>query len=305
MTIDAPPAIAPKNEDTAQGLAFAMSAYILWGFLPLYMKMLAHIPAPEIIAHRVIWSVPIAGIVLLILRRTDDLKAALRSPRVLAMGLVTSALISFNWGIYVWAIVNDRTLDTALGYYINPLFSVALGALILKETLSRAQLAAIALAAAAVAVLTYEAGSLPIVALALTISWGFYAYFRKTLPVGANQGFMLEVLILTPFALAYLAWLWGTGQANFLSGTPINTWLLFGCGIITAGPLMLYGNGAKLLRLSTIGVLQYIAPTMIFLIAVFVFGEPFGRGQAIAFPMIWLALIIYSTSMVRQMRSRG
>ncbi|MFT7192127.1 MAG: chloramphenicol-sensitive protein RarD, partial [Dinoroseobacter sp.] len=150
MTIDAPQAIAPKNEDTAQGLAFAMSAYILWGFLPLYMKMLAHIPAPEIIAHRVIWSVPIAGIVLLILRRTDDLKAALRSPRVLAMGLVTSALISFNWGIYVWAIVNDRTLDTALGYYINPLFSVALGALILKETLSRAQLAAIALAAAAV-----------------------------------------------------------------------------------------------------------------------------------------------------------
>lgn len=305
MTIDAPPAIAPKNEDTAQGLAFAMSAYILWGFLPLYMKMLAHIPAPEIIAHRVIWSVPIAGIVLLILRRTDDLKAALRSPRVLAMGLVTSALISFNWGIYVWAIVNDRTLDTALGYYINPLFSVALGALILKETLSRAQLAAIALAAVAVAVLTYEAGSLPIVALALTISWGFYAYFRKTLPVGANQGFMLEVLILTPFALAYMVWLWGTGQANFMSGTPINTWLLFGCGIITAGPLMLYGNGAKLLRLSTIGVLQYIAPTMIFLIAVFVFGEPFGRGQAIAFPMIWLALIIYSTSMVRQMRSRG
>ena len=221
------------------------------------------------------------------------------------MGLLTSALISVNWGIYVWAIGAERTLDAALGYYINPLFSVALGAIILKEKLSRSQLVAIALATAAVAVLTYEAGSLPIVALALTFSWGFYAYFRKTLPVGANQGFMLEVLILTPFALIYLAWLWGTGAQHFGAGVPFDTWMLVGCGLVTAGPLMLYANGAKLLRLSTIGILQYIAPTMIFLVAVFVFGEPFGRGEAIAFPMIWLALVIYSTSMVRQMRARA
>ena len=305
MTTDTPPITAPKNEDTGAGLAFALGAYVFWGFLPLYMKMLAHIPAPEIIAHRVVWSVPIAGVVLLLLRRTDDLKAALRTPRVLAMALLTAALVSFNWGVYVWAISNDRALDAALGYYINPLFSVALGALILKEALSRAQLIAIALAVAAVGVLTFEAGSLPVVALGLTISWGIYAFFRKTLPVGANQGFLLEVLILTPFALAYMVWLWGTGQAFFLAGVPSNTWLLVGCGFVTATPLMLYANGAKLLRLSTIGILQYIAPTMIFLIAVFVFGEPFGRGEAIAFPMIWVALIIYSTSMVRQMRKRG
>ncbi len=304
MSTDTAPS-TPKNEDTGAGLAFALGAYIFWGFLPLYMKMLAHIPAPEIIAHRVVWSVPIAGVVLILLRRTDDLKAALRTPRVMAMGLLTASLVSFNWGVYVWAISNDRALDAALGYYINPLFSVALGALILKESLSRAQLVAIALATAAVGVLTWETGSLPIVALALTISWGIYAFFRKTLPVGANQGFMLEVLILTPFALAYMAWLWGTGQAYFLADVPTDTWLLLGCGVVTAGPLLLYANGAKLLRLSTIGILQYIAPTMIFLIAVFVFDEPFSLTKAVAFALIWAALVIYSTSMVRQMRKRG
>jgi len=294
-----------RNEDSLSGLAFAVSAYVFWGFLPLYMKLMDHIPAEEVLAHRVIWSVPVAGLVLLVLRRTDDLMAALRTPRVLAMGLLTSALISLNWWVYVWSIANDQAIDAALGYYINPLFSIALGAILLKEKLTRSQLIATGLAAVAVAVLTYEAGSLPLVALTLTLSWGFYAYFRKTLPVGANQGFMLEVLILTPFALIYLAWIWMTDVQHFGAGVTLDTWLLFGCGLITAGPLMLYANGAKRLRLSTIGILQYIAPTMIFLVAVFVFEEPFGRGKAIAFPMIWLALIIYSTSMFRQMRSRG
>ena len=294
-----------RNEDSLSGLAFAVSAYVFWGFLPLYMKLMDHIPAEEVLAHRVIWSVPVAGLVLIVLRRTDDLMAALRTPRVLAMGLLTSALISLNWWVYVWSIANDQAIDAALGYYINPLFSIALGAILLKEKLTRSQLIAIGLAAVAVAVLTYEAGSLPLVALTLTLSWGFYAYFRKTLPVGANQGFMLEVLILTPFALIYLAWIWMTDVQHFGAGVTLDTWLLFGCGLITAGPLMLYANGAKRLRLSTIGILQYIAPTMIFLVAVFIFEEPFGRGKAIAFPMIWLALIIYSTSMFRQMRSRG
>ncbi len=301
MTTSAP----VRNEDSLSGLAFAVSAYVFWGFLPLYMKLMDHIPAEEVLAHRVIWSVPVAGLVLIVLRRTDDLMAALRTPRVLAMGLLTSALISLNWWVYVWSIANDQAIDAALGYYINPLFSIALGAILLKEKLTRSQLIAIGLAAVAVAVLTYEAGSLPLVALTLTLSWGFYAYFRKTLPVGANQGFMLEVLILTPFALIYLAWIWMTDVQHFGAGVTLDTWLLFGCGLITAGPLMLYANGAKRLRLSTIGILQYIAPTMIFLVAVFIFEEPFGRGKAIAFPMIWLALIIYSTSMFRQMRSRG
>lgn len=284
------------NEDSPKGLALAILAYVLWGFLPFYMKALAHIPPPEVIAHRVIWSVPIAGAVLWLTGRTADLSRALKTPRMLGMGMVTAALISVNWGIYVWAIGSGHALDAALGYYINPLFSVLLGALLLHERLSRVQMAALALAALAVAILTWEAGRLPVVALGLTVTWGFYAYFKKSLPIGPNQGFLLEVLLLTPFALGYVAWLAATGQGHFTASTA-DTLLLLGCGIVTAGPLMIYANGAKLLRLSTIGILQYIAPTMIFLVAVFAFGEPFGEARMIAFPMIWTALVLYTGSM--------
>jgi chloramphenicol-sensitive protein RarD len=294
----------PKaNEDTPQGLAFAITAYGLWGFLPLYMKLLAHIPAPEVVVHRILWSIPIGLAVLIAIRRTDALREALRTPRMLAMGCVTAALISVNWGIYVWAIATDKALDAALGYYINPLFSIFLAAVLLGERLTRAQLVAIVLATAAVLVLALDAGRVPWAALALTISWGFYALAKKSLPIGPNQGFMLEVLILMLPALAYLAYLETTGQSHFDLSFTRDTWLLMGCGLVTAVPLMIYANGAKLLRLSTIGILQYIAPTMIFLVAVFVFDEPFGRARAIAFPMIWAALVIYSLSMLRQMRT--
>lgn len=291
--------------DTPAGLGFAMGAYILWGFLPLYMKLLSHIGPAEVVAHRIIWSVPIAGILLILLRRTGDLRAAFTSPRTLAMGCVTAALITVNWGIYVWAITSDRALDAALGYYINPLFSVALGALLLREKLSRAQLVAIALAACAVVVLTVSAGTLPWAAIGLTVSWGFYALAKKQLPIGPNQGFLLEVLILLIPALAYVTWLGLNGQGQFLVGDMDTNWLLLGCGVVTAIPLILYANGAKGLKLSTIAVLQYVAPTMIFLCAVLVFKEPFGQARMIAFPMIWLALIIYSTSMIRQMRAKA
>ncbi|EAQ44118.1 MAG: EamA family transporter [Roseobacter sp. MedPE-SWde] len=288
-----------ENIDTPQGLAFAISAYVLWGFLPLYMKLVAHIPAAEVVAHRVLWSVPVAGLLLVVLGRTKELRAALKSPRTLGMACVTAALISVNWGIYVWSIATGHALDAALGYYINPLFSIALGAVLLRERLTPTQLLAIGLAAAAVVVLTVEAGRLPWVAIALTLSWGFYAFFKKQLPVGPNQGFMLEVLILTPPALGYLAYMSVTGGTHFQG---VDIWLLMGCGLVTAVPLIVYANGAKLLRLSTIGILQYIAPTMIFLIAVFVFGEEFGRARMIAFPMIWAALVIYSIPLIRQLR---
>lgn len=290
-----------ENIDTPQGLAFAISAYVLWGFLPLYMKLVAHIPATEVVVHRVLWSVPVAGILLIALGRTKELKTALKSPRTLAMGCVTAALISVNWGIYVWSIASGHALDAALGYYINPLFSIALGAILLRERLAPTQLVAIALAAAAVLVLTIEAGRVPWVAISLTLTWGFYAFFKKMLPVGPNQGFMLEVLILTPPALAYAGYLAINGQSHF-SGSDII--LLMGCGLVTAVPLIVYANGAKLLRLSTIGILQYIAPTMIFLVAVFVFGEEFGRARMIAFPMIWAALVVYSIPLVRQLRTK-
>lgn len=293
-----------KNEDSARGFAFALTAYFLWGFLPIYMKMVAHIPPLEVLSHRVIWSVPIAAAVLLILKRTDDLKAALRSPRTLLMALLTASLISVNWGIYVWAIGAGRALDTALGYFINPLFSIFLGAVLLKEKLKPTQIGAIALVAVAVAILTYDAGQLPWVSLALTLTWGFYAFFRKTLPVGPNQGFFLEVLLLSVPATIYILYAETTGQGHFLRTSMSDTLLLLGSGVITAGPLMIYANGAKLLRLSTIGIMQYIAPTMIFLIAVFLFKEPFGTARMIAFPLIWAALAIYSWSMLRDYRSR-
>ena len=292
------------NEDTPQGLAFAVGAYVFWGFLPLYMKLLSHMSAAEVVAHRIIWSLPIAAIVLRALRRTSDLRDALRSPRMLVMGCVTAALISVNWGIYVWAISSGHALDAALGYYINPLFSIFLGAVLLGERLSRAQLAAIALAAGAVLVLTLDAGRMPWVALGLMLSWGLYALAKKRLPIGPNQGFLLEVLILMLPALAVFGYLVSTGQSHFLTGGALDSWLLIGCGAVTAIPLMIYANGAKLLRLSTMGILQYIAPTMIFLIAVFVFDEPFGPARMIAFPMIWAALVIYSTSMLHQMRHK-
>ena len=193
------------------------------------------------------------------------------------MAAVTAALVSVNWGIYVWAIGAGHTLDAALGYYVNPLFSILLGAVLLKERLRGVQWLAIASAGVAVTILTWEAGKLPVIALGLMLTWGFYAYFKRRLPIGPNQGFALEVLILVPFALAYAGWLGLRGDGHFAVGVSADTWLLVGCGIVTAGPLMIYANGAKRLRLSTIAIMQYIAPTMIFLTAVFVFGEPFTR----------------------------
>ena len=288
------------NEDTPAGFAFALSAYLMWGFLPLYMKLLADIPPPEVVAHRVIWGLPIAGVVLIAVRRTAELRAALRNPRMLVQAALTASVVAFNWGVYVWAITTNHALDAALGYYINPLFSVFLGALLLGERLRPVQVAAIALAALAVAILTWEAGSLPWVALMLTVSWGFYAYFRKTLPIGPNQGFFLELLLLAPLAIGYVLWLTATGQGHFLAGSTRETALLLGCGAVTAVPLMVYANAAKRLRLSTIGMMQYIAPTMIFLIAVFVFGEPFPPVKQAAFALIWVALVLYSAGMFRR-----
>jgi chloramphenicol-sensitive protein RarD len=290
-----------QTGDSPSGFLYATSAYLIWGFLPLYMKAIDHIQPVEIIAHRILWSIPIAGLVLLLLGRTGDLLRALKTPRMVAMAGVTAALISINWGVYVWAIANDRALDAALGYYINPLFSVALGAVLLRERLAGVQWLAVGLAAVAVTILTLSAGVVPWVALILMTTFGLYGFLRKTLPIGPNQGFLLEVLLLAPPALAYLLWL--GPQGHFLTTGAADTALLIGTGAVTAIPLMLYANGAKGLRLSTIGILQYIAPTMIFLIAVFVFAEPFGPARAVAFPLIWAALILYTASMIRTARS--
>lgn len=210
------------------------------------------------------------------------------------MAAVTASLITVNWGLYVWAIAVDRTVETALGYYINPLVSVALGAVLLGERFSVPQIVAVALATLAVVVLTVTSGGLPWVSLALAISFATYGYLRKTLPIGPSQGFFLEVLILClPFA-GYIIWLAARGEGHFLDTGATDTILLMLCGPVTAMPLLLYAFGAKLLRLSTIGLMQYIAPSMVLLTAIFVFGEPFDDVHAAAFGLIWLALIIYT-----------
>ena len=292
-----------ENRDTPAGFVFAVSAYLMWGVLPLYMKLLDHVPAAEVVAHRVVWSVPIAMLVLVALGRTSDLSAALASPRTLAMGVLTAFLISLNWGIYVWSIGSGHALDAALGYYINPIFSMILGIFFLGERPSRLQIVAIVLAIGAVVIITLAAGTVPWVAIGLFVSWGFYALCKKQLPVGPNQGFLLEVLILLLPSIAYIAWLSLQQQGHFLMLTWYDSLLLLGCGAVTAIPLMLYANGAKRLRLTTIAVLQYIAPTMIFLCAVLVFDETIGQARMIAFPMIWAALAIYSITLIRQMRA--
>ncbi|MDQ6435141.1 EamA family transporter RarD [Mesorhizobium sp. LHD-90] len=299
------PLDAASGDDARRGFLFALSAYLFWGVLPFYMKAVGHIPAAEVVAHRIVWSVPIAGVVLYLLGRTADIKHALRSPRMLAMGALTAAVITFNWGIYVWAIGNGRTLETALGYYINPLFSIFLAAVLLGEKPSKAQMVAIGLAALAVVILTWETGGLPWVSLALAISWGFYALFKKTLPIGPAQGFFLEVLLLAVPALAYIVYLQARGEGHFATGAAVDFWLLLSAGLVTAVPLILYANGAKLLKLSTIGIMQYIAPTIVFLIAVFVFREPFTPETAVAFLFIWAALAIYSGSMFFARKDTG
>jgi chloramphenicol-sensitive protein RarD len=298
------PTSADRN-DSLRGVAFAGGAYLLWGFMPFYMKAVAHIPATEVVAHRALWSLPVAGIVLLWLGRTGDIRTALTTPRMLGMAVVTAMLISLNWGIYIWAISVGRTLEAALGYYINPLFSIFLAAVFLGERLGRAQIISIALAVVAVSILTWERGGLPWVSVGLAMTWGFYAMFKRSLPIGPNQGFFLEVLLIGIPAIFYAAWLAMSGKTHFGGLSNLDTWLLMAAGIVTAVPLMLYANGAKLLTLSTIGMMQYIAPSIIFLVAIFVFREPFTFATFVAFLFIWAALIVFTWPILKARRAKA
>lgn len=290
---------SPAEREARQGFGYAFGAYFLWGFLPFYLKAVAHIPALEVVAHRILWSLPLAAATILWTGRSQDLWAALKSPRMIAMGALTAVFLTINWSIYVWAIAAGRAVEGALGYYINPLISVLLAALVLGEKLSRPQVAAIALAAAAVALLGWEANGLPWVSLGLACSWGLYALLKKALPIGPNQGFFLEVLLLSPPALGCLVWIEVSGGGHFGGTGWMDMALLALSGPVTAFPLILYANGAKRLKLSTIAIMQYIAPSMVFLIALFVFHEPFSTVRAIAFGLIWMALAIYTWSMLR------
>ena len=282
-----------KNDDTSIGLFYGVSAYFLWGVLPLYMKAMSHIPTLEIIGHRIIWSLPVVGFIVIVRGNTRNVISALKDPRQVLTSIFTAFLLSINWGLYVWAITSGHALDAALGYFINPLFSIFLGAVFLKEKLNRVQWVAIIFVAFSVGLLTWDYGHLPYISLGMTFSWGIYGFLKKSLPIGPNQGFFLEILLLAPMAIVYIIYLEIVG-GYFWGGSSVDVFLLLGCGIVTAGPLLLFANGAKLLRLSTIGILQYLAPTMMFLIAIFIFKEEFGTIKFISFSIIWLSLIIYS-----------
>jgi chloramphenicol-sensitive protein RarD len=287
------------DADSLAGFGFAFASYATWGILAVYLKALAHVPPAEVVLHRALWSLPVAAVVLVALGRTADIRAALRSPRTLAMAAVTSGLISLNWGLFIWAVGNGQTVEAALGYYINPLVNVALATLFLGERPNRAQVVAIALAAIAVMILTVAAGGLPWISLGLPATFAAYAFLRKTLPIGPSQGFFLEVLIMSGPAIAAMIWLALAGEGHFTPDRPADMLLLLGCGPLTALPLIMFAFGAKKLRFTTIGLMQYITPTMTFLAAIYLFGEPFDGVRASAFVLIWVALAIYTWSLFR------
>ncbi|ANG95547.1 EamA family transporter RarD [Brucella pseudogrignonensis] len=294
--------------DGSRGFMMAMGAYGLWAILPFYLKALSHLPALEIVAHRVIWSVPVAAILLLFIGQFRTILDALRKPRMLAMAALTAALITVNWSVYVWAVAHDQIIGAALGYYINPLFNVVLGGLFLGERLTKVQYVAVGFAFAAVLVLTLNAGGLPWVSLVLPLTFGLYGFFRKSLPMPPLQGFTLEVVILSIPALGYVFWLMANGQDHFFSGTMSNVSLLLLAGPFTAIPLILYAGGAKLLRYTTLGLMQYLTPTLLFIFAIFIFHEPFSNAQLVAFVLIWTGLIIYTWSSLsahRKARARA
>jgi chloramphenicol-sensitive protein RarD len=299
-----PPDAPQPTGDTLHGFTTALGAYLLWGLvLPFFMKAMDHVSPFEMVAHRVLWAVPTGALILVWLGRTADLKAAIRQPRVVAMAAVTALVISLNWGFYIYSITSGRALEASLGYYINPLISVMLGAVLLGEKPSSAQGVAIGLAVLAVIILAVYAGGMPWISLILAFSFGIYGYLRKTLPIGPSQGFLLEVLLLSPLALIIIGWFIATGGSHFMAGNGFDSMMLIIAGPITAIPLVLYAFGAKGLRLSTIGVIQYLVPTLIFIIAVFVFNEPFALPQLVAFGLIWLALIIYTWSLFAERRA--
>ena len=284
--------------ESRQGLFYALGAYGIWGLiLPLFMKLLAHVSPVEVVAHRIVWALPLAIAILLWQGTLRHAFGHFSSPRTMALAAVTASLISLNWGTYVYAIGAGHTLEAALGYYINPLVNVALAAIFLGERPTRLQGVAIALAAVGVGVLTVKAGGLPWISLVLALTFGTYGLLRKTVPVGASEGFFLEVVILViPSILLVVLFVPDT---HFLKDG-FETGLLFAAGPLTAVPLILYAAGARLLHFTTIGILQYIVPTLLFFTAVFLFDEPFSQWQLVAFGFIWSALGIYTWSLVRR-----
>ena len=277
-----------------RGIAYAALSYVLWGLFPLYFKQVAGVPPLEIVLHRSVWSLVFLLALLTVLRRFAWLRDAFAKPRRLASFALSALLLSGNWLMYVWAVNNGRVIDASLGYFINPLIYVVLGYFVLHERPRRVQWLAVALAALGVLWLTVQARQLPWIALVLAGSFGLYGLMRKTASLGALEGLALETLLLAPLAVPLLTlWTWQGHSALAQGDAGTVAWLLL-AGPLTAVPLLLFAAGARRITLATLGVLQYIGPTLQFALGVWLYHEPFDRARFAGFALIWLALLVYS-----------
>jgi chloramphenicol-sensitive protein RarD len=292
-----------KLESEKEGALYAALSYIMWGIIPIYWKWLQHVPSGEILAHRVIWSFGFMVVLLWFTKKWGAFIAYVKEishngKKALAL-FTASVLVTANWGIFIWAINTNHILQTSLGYYINPLISVLLGVIVLKEKLSGAQIIAFVLAGIGVLTLTIQAGTIPWVALSLAVTFGLYGLAKKLIKADSSIGLTLETMMITPIALGYWLYLLFQSDSEFFISAD-TTLLLMGGGVATALPLLYFAKGAQKVPMSLLGILQYIAPTMTLLLGVFLYHEPFTKAHLVAFVFIWGGLIIYSLSLSKR-----
>lgn len=287
-----------------KGVLYAAGAYVCWGLLPLYWKSLAGVPAGQILAHRIVWSLVFVGLLLTLRHKWGWLSGTLRKPRVLLTFALSGTLLGINWFVYIWAVNAGFIVETSLGYFINPLVNVLLGFLLLNERLRPAQWMALALALGGVLYLTFSYGAFPWIALVLAFSFGIYGFIRKTATLNSAEGLFLETALLFLPAFGFLLLQESRGVGALAHSNMTTNLLLVGAGIVTSVPLLLFASGARRITLTTLGLLQYIAPTLQFLIGVLIYHEAFGLSRLIGFGLIWLALIFYTAeSLINRRRT--
>lgn len=290
--------------DSRRGLLLGVAAYALWGAFPLYWPLLEPAGAVEILAHRITWSLVTMGVVLLLVRRGRQFAVLLGDRRKVLLLSLAAVVISVNWGTYIWGVNHERVVEASLGYYINPLVTVLMGVVILRERLRPLQWTAMAVAFLAVVVLTLEYGALPWVALTLAFSFGTYGLAKKSAGVEAIESLTFETLLLAPFAVAWLVWLAASGHAHFGSSGTGHALLLAGTGIVTAVPLLCFGAAAIRVPMVTLGLLQYLAPTIQFVIGITVSGEHMSPLRWAGFGLVWLALVVFTWEALRHRRAQ-
>lgn len=291
------------NDHAQRGVLYGVAAYGCWGLIALYFKAVASVRPLEVLAHRVAWSFAFLAIVITLVGRWGDFRRCLASRRAVVMLLGSTLFIGANWLTFIYAVGSRHTVDASLGYFINPLVNVTLGTIFLGERLRPLQWVSIALALGGVGVLTILLGALPWISLVLAFTFAFYGLLRKTMPAGGLIGLTVETLLLTPLCVVYLGWLHVADRAT---GTSLALWaLLAASGAVTSLPLLLFTEAARRLPLSTMGILQYITPTMQFLVGVFLFGEPFSQAQLLGFALIWIAVGIYVADSLRHAQRKA